>query len=136
MKTRIVATWLAVTLLAGIARAEDKTKADPREKLETAVPEAIRLLEKKEYKTFLKQFVSPKALERMLKDEELTLEELAAKFAVKKTDPLLDVLKAIEKVKPTLQDDGKTAKFYLPKPGIVNMSIKFYKVGKYWYIGN
>lgn len=67
MKTRIVATWLVVTLIAGIVQAQDDTKADPREQLKTAVPEAIRLLEKKDYQTLLKQFILPQDLEKILK---------------------------------------------------------------------
>jgi hypothetical protein len=136
MKTRFVATWLAVTLIAGIAQAADDTKSDPREKIETAVPEAIRLLEKKEHQTFLKQFIPPQTLEKLAKNPDFTLEKFAERFADKKADRLLEVLKQIEKVDPILEDDGKTAAFALAKPVGSKKSIKFKKIGKYWYIGN
>ena len=64
------------------------------------------------------------------------MEKFAEGFAGPKADRLLSVLKQIEDAKSTLDDDDKTAKFALKKPVGGKESIKFLKVGKYWYIGN
>lgn len=124
---------VVVLSLAGWAAADD-AKPDPREKLDTAIPEAIRLLEAKEHLKFIKTFVSPDELKKIT--EKGSIEDLAKSFGEKKADRLLKILGAIKDAKPTLSDDGKTATFDLKALPDSKGSISFLKVEKYWYIKN
>jgi hypothetical protein len=109
-------------------------KDDPREELESAIPEAIRLLEAKEYVTFLKNFVAPVHLKKLA--EKGSLEEFAKEFGRTKSGRLLKVLKSIKDAKPELGDEGKKATFKLKEEVEGKKTIVFVKVDKFWYIQN
>lgn len=121
-------------LLAWAAFAEADKKPDPQAKLETAVPEAIRLLEAKEYASFLKAFVPPEDLKRIT--EKAPLEEFAKNFAEKKAARLLEMLKAIQDVKPELNEEGSEATFEAKEEIGGKKKLGFLKIDKRWYIKN
>lgn len=112
--------------------AEDKP--DPRENLDTAIPEAIRLLEKKDYEGLLKGFVPPEVLEKITADKPLP--DFAKSFGEKKAGKLLKVLSAVKGTMPTLSEDKALATFELKEPVEGKSDIKFQKIDKYWYIKN
>jgi len=133
MKTSCVI--FAALVIAPLVTAQTKAKADPREKLDTAIPEAIRLLEAKEYETFLEKFVPPDLFKKITK--ETTLKEFATRFGKDKAADLLRVLKSIKDQKPTLDSKGTKATFKLKNEDKKGKdSISFVKVGKFWYIQN
>src|SRR6476660_1247183 len=101
--TAAVIFW-PLTLLA---QAAPEPKADPREELATAVPEAIRLLEAKDYAAMLKAFIVPEEFKKIVEDG--SLDALAKFFGEKKSAEMLQVVKSIEKAKPVLDAEGKTA---------------------------
>ena len=111
-----------------------QVKADPREKLETAIPEAIRLLEAKEYETFLKTFVVPDDFQKITK--KMWLNEFATQFGKDKAADLLQVLKSVKGKKPTLDSKEKKATFKHKVKGVPKDSISFVKVENFWYIQN
>jgi hypothetical protein len=123
---------LAVWFLTVAGTAAPAPKADPREKLETAITEAIRLLEAKDYATVLKHCLTPDDLKAIT--EKIPLDEFAKQFGEGKADRLLKVLKSIEDVKPTLDKEGKTATFKLKEEADGKKTISWVKIGKYWYI--
>src|SRR5690606_27356115 len=125
---------MASLLLVALAAPAIADESDPREKLETAIPEAIRLLEAKEYETMLKQFVRPDDLELIL--QTTTLEKLAEGFAGEKSEKLLQALKQIEDTKPMLDESGKIATYTLKEKVGGKMTLVFEKVDKFWYIAN
>ena len=133
MTIRLVATSIFAPLIASIAFSQE-AKPDPREELKTAIPAAIELLENKEYESFIKRFVPPIDLERILK--KVTIEDFAKKFGERKSDLLLKVLNIIKDAKPKLDPDGEKATFALKEPIGGKQSMTFLKVGKYWYLGN
>ena len=112
----------------------DDVKPDPRENLNTAIPEAIRLLEAKEYKAFLKSFVIPDDFKRITATK--SLEEFAKAFGERKGLKLLKVCKVIKDAKPTLDDTGTKATFAIKEVLAGKKSITFVKVKKHWYIQN
>lgn len=129
-------TMILIAMVAAafsVSLAQD-AKPDPQEKLETAIPEAIRLIEAKEYAKFLKSYVAPEDLKKIA--AEMPLDEFAKFFGEKKAEPLLKMLKAIKGVKPTLDADGKKATFKVKDPIDGRDSISFQKVDKRWYIQN
>jgi hypothetical protein len=134
MRTR----WGTMAALAGILGFEvlvtAQGKADPREELETAIPEAIRLLEAKEYETFLKTFIPPDDFKSVTK--QVSLEEFAKRFGKDKAADLLRVLKAIKGTKPTLDPDGTKAPFKHGIKGAPKDSITFVKMDGLWYLQN
>lgn len=126
----------------------DDVKSDPRENLETAVPEAIRLLEAKEYEVFLESFTPPVVLKKIKAGEDprmppqittitdITFEEFARRFGERKAPTLLKVLKEIKNAKPTLDDTGTKATFALNEEINERKSLTFVKIKKHWYIQN
>src|SRR5689334_13523324 len=108
MKSLVVAAAMVFSLSGAVALlAQD----NPREKVETAVPEMIRLLEKKEYKTFIEQFAPPEVYKQIIGDQKI--EEFAKAFDKELGPNLLKALQSLKDVKPTLAEDGKTATFEL-----------------------
>ncbi len=125
-----VAALACVVAFAALVRGQ--TKADPREKLDTAIPEAIRLLEAKKYETFLQKYVVPDQLKEIIKA--VSLEEFAQSFGRNKAPALLRVLKAVKGKKPSLDKEGKKATFKHGVKGVPYDSITFVKVDKFWYM--
>jgi hypothetical protein len=109
-------------------------KVDRREKLETAIPEGVRLLEAKEYATFIKHFAEPDQLKKATRDT--SLEAFAKEFGQEKAAILLKVLKSIKDTKPAFSADGKKATYNLKDDVAGKKTITFVKVDKYWYIQN
>jgi hypothetical protein len=132
----IFAVLACVVGFAALGRAAPAkpAKADPREKLETAIPEGIRLLEAKEHKTFLQKFAAPDDLARFTR--KLSLEELARQFGKDKAVVLLKILRSVKGKKPTIEAKGKKATFKHNVKGAGKESISFVKVDKFWYIQN
>ena len=122
----------ALCVLHAPIRAEDKS--DPRENLDTAIPEAIRLLEKKDYEGLLKAFVAPVDFERITAKKPLP--EFAKAFGEEKADKLLAVLNAVKGTAPTLSEDKALATFEFKEKINGKSDIKFQKIDKYWYIKN
>jgi len=124
------AVFLWLLAVVGLAAAD--SKADPREKPETAVPEGIRLLEAKDYATFLTNFVPPDDLKKIT--AKASLDEFAKRFGENKAPQLLQVLKSIRDSKPALDPSGKKATYELKEQIEGKKSIIWVKVDKYWYI--
>ena len=131
MLTLMVAMVFAVTTGPQQSNAT-AAQTDPREHLDMAIEASIGLLEKKEYAKFLSTFSPPEALAQR-RD---TLEQFAARFA-SDGDRVLALLKRIQKVKPTMSADGLTATYVLePAPERGPSSLRWEKIGKYWYLAN
>lgn len=127
-----------LTLIAGLVLSSSlalqqppaATKPDPRERLDTAIAEGIRLLEAKEYAKFLTLFVPPEVLA-----SRGPIEQFAAEFATRRGPLALDAFKQIQNVKPTMSADGMTAVYDVtPRPDGGPTSMTWGKIGKYWYI--
>ena len=132
-KARTILTVLAIVAgFAALGAAEEK--ADPREKLETAIPEAIRLLEAKEYENFLKAFVAPDDMKKIAQEGPLV--DFAKRFGEAKAADLLLILKSIKGKKPALDAEEKKATFKLEVKSAAKDEISFVKVEKFWYIQN
>lgn len=116
-----------------VARAEDP-KPDPREKLETAIPDGIKLLTAKEFKPFIEKFVAPDDLKEITK--KTTIEEFAKRFGEEKAATLLKVLENIKDTKPTFDKTETKATYTLTQTIGNKKTITFKKVEKYWYIQN
>ncbi len=130
----LVVTATVLWMAAAAAQAQDKP--DPRSKLETAIPDAIRLLEAEEYVNLLKQYVAPDDLKKIT--EKASLEEFAVRFGEGKAEKLLAVLKAIKDSQPELNAEGTLATFTFPEELQVGSrnKIEFAKVNNLWYIKN
>jgi hypothetical protein len=115
------------------AQAQDP-KPDPREKLETAIPEGIKLLTAKEFQPFIEKFVAPDDLKEITK--RTTVEEFAKRFGEEKAETLLKVLENIKDTKPTFDKTGTKATYTLTQTIGNKKTITFKKVEKYWYIQN
>ena len=124
-----LALGLIVALVASVARADE---ADPREKLDTAIPEAIRLLEAKDYATLLKEFVLPDDFKKITAN--VKLEDFAKQFGEDKAADALKALKSLKDKKPEMSADGTKATFKLDDPQ--SKPMVWMKVDKYWYIAD
>jgi hypothetical protein len=106
-------------------------KIDPRREPATAVAEAIRVLERKDYATFLQTFARPEELKELLASKKI--EEVAAEFGKEKAADILIALKAAAKMTPTLSREGTRADYRFEKPIGGESRITLEKIGEYWY---
>ncbi len=130
---RLLAVLMCGCLLSvSTLRADDKDAW--REKVDTAITGGIKLLEAKDYAGFLQAFVEPDMMKKF--SEGGSIDEFAKMFGEKKGPQLLGVMKKIKDLKPTMEEDGKIAKFDVEFEGSSKKGIKFKKIDKYWYIIN
>lgn len=128
---KAVLSVLTLVLASVMVHAQDNTW---QEKLETAIPEGIKLLEAKNYIAFIKAFIEPSYLN--VNSEKEALDDLAKKFAEKKGPQLLLVLKNIQGRTPTLEEDNTKATYEVNVEGAAKKTITFRKHGKTWHIAN
>lgn len=129
MLTLILAAAFSATL--GLQQSATPARPDPREKLDTAIAEGIRLLETKDYVKFLSTFVPPEVLAARGK----SIEEFAAEFSQGRAVEALAALKYIQSSKPAMSADGTSAFYEIsPPPERGPRSMTWSKIGKYWYI--
>ena len=111
------------------------TPPSPREHPDTAIAEAIRLLEAKDYKTFVSQFVPPDQLKARAGSPE-AFNTFVERFA-ERADRLLAAFKYIRTQKPTYDQAKTTATFQLDgQADAPSTSLTFVKIGQYWYLAN
>jgi len=113
--------------------AEDP-QVNPREKLATALPEMIRQLEAKEYKSFVEQFAPPQVVKGITAEK--PIDDFAKDFGKELAGDLLKALQAVKDAKPEMSDEGKKATFPLKDAIAGKKSLIFTKIEKYWYISN
>ena len=125
----------AVALLATLTFSFAAVPDDVRQNLDKLVPEAIRLLEAKEYVTVLEILMLPEDFKNIT--ENLPVAEFAAKFGEQKAAKLLAVLKAAKDLKPILSEDGNIATFELPEnPEFPRKALVFERIDGRWFIKN
>lgn len=107
---------------------------NPQEKLETAVPEAIRMLKAREYVPFLQAFIPPDDLKKLTAAG--SFDAIAAQFGEKKAPRLLKALEGIATAKLTVDEEKQIATYTFPEPIDGKGGIRFQKVGKLWYLMN
>ena len=122
-----------LALLLAFAPAPEPASA-PMEKLETAIPHGIMLLEKDKHAELLQLFVEPEELKKILGMTKI--DDFAKEFAKDKAKLLLGVLKEIKGQKPALEDDGKKAVYSLKEEVNGKKTLTFVKHGKTWHIKN
>lgn len=124
---------LTLLALASVAQADDKNAW--REKLDTVIPECIKLLEAKEYIKLLEAMVEPDHLNK-LKEKEGGMEGFVEQFRKRKAGDLLKVLKEVKGRSPSMEENGTVATYEVNVEGFSKKAIKFRKHDKYWYIMN
>jgi hypothetical protein len=117
-------------LTAGSNPAPAANGKDPREELPTAIAEAIRQLENKEYEKFVADFMSPEDKLQMVGKK---IEDIA-KLVEKNSADMMAQMQAAQKATPTLEDEGEKAVYKNLKVGERNTKFTMVKSGKYWYI--
>ena len=134
MRHALLLALVFTMLTFSVSVSAQETKPNPFEKLDTAIPEGIQLLEKKEYVKFLSNFVTPSDLAEIKKT--MKLEDVAKMFGGVRGAGMLKAFKEIEKEKPELSDDGKNATYKLKVPIGDKDQITFVKIKKLWHIKN
>ena len=108
-----------------------RRSADPRTQPATAIAEAIRLLEAKEYARFLETFSRPGDLTEMLATRKM--DDLVAEFASERSPDILAALKAASGMQPTVSQDGLRVDYRFEKPFGREKRISMVKIGEFWY---
>ncbi len=129
----IYAGLVSVIMCCPIAVMAEES-VDSRENLATLIPDAIRLIEAKEYEKLLEKIAAPDALKQIT--ESMSLKEAAEAFGAHHADALLKVLKSMDGKKPVMEDGGKKAVFTHDVKDAPKDTITFVKIDKYWYIQN
>jgi hypothetical protein len=125
---------LGLCFVMSLACLGQDPKPDFREDLKTAIPEGIRMLEAKEYVAFIKAFVEPELLKKIIGNG--PIEKFAEIFGKAKAESLLNVLQQIKDQQPELKENGTKAVFKIKDPVNGKDEIKFNKIEKFWYIDN
>ena len=101
---------MCLVALLTLVQAAPAAKPDPREQLPTAVAEAIRLLEAKQYLPFLEAFVKPDELNARVSGGDRAA--FAQKFGESpRVALLLAALKEAQQVKPVMDKGDAVATF-------------------------
>ena len=132
--TMRLATRISLVVLLGVNVLLAQENVAERENINTAISDGIRLLEAREYTEFLKRYVAPADLERLIKTT--SLEDFSREFSGSKASRLLEVLKLIQGKKPDADSSGTSATFQLQSPIGGKSSITFVRIEKNWYIQN
>ena len=111
--------------------------ANPREQLHTAIPQAIRLLEDRDYERLVDLFVHPDDSDRITTRRDLN-RAMRHLGPGNKADRMLTVLNSIKNNHPSYSGDGTIATYDIPWHGLARGStirqIHFRKAGKFWYL--
>ena len=135
MSRRSLLVWCVCLCFTTNGISGDDNQENPRQKLETAIPHAIELMEQKKFKDFMEQFVPPKHIEMMKATGMFAT--IVEKFGEgDKAQRLLNVLKEIKDTPPNYNAE-KTIATYKLKEAVGNKDkIVFAKLDGYWYIEN
>ena len=106
---------------------------DPRENVDTAIVAAIHLLESKDYKTFLLQFVPPDQVK--LRGGTPEAMDAWVELFSSRADRVLAALKYARTQTPTYDEAKTTATYPLNGEGGQD-SLNMIKIGRFWYIRN
>jgi hypothetical protein len=131
----VCAVFLGLITQAVRPVADEQAQVKLREELPTAIGEAIRLLEAKEYENFLTSYFSPDVREQLAA---LKMDMAAAVNDIKgaHADAMLRALKSLKHRTPKYEKYGTVAVFPVEAPWGSTTLLTFVKVGKYWYIKN
>ncbi len=107
-----------------------------RQNLDKLVPETIRLLEAKEYATVLETLVPPDEFKKFI--GEVPLAEATEQFGKNAAAKLLELMKVVKDLKPTLSEDGIVATFDIPQktPETHKKPMVFTKIDGKWFLNN
>jgi len=116
-----------------------ETEKDPQASVDTAIPYAINLLEAKEYKTLIDNYVPPEDLKKM--KEVGAYEIVIQKFGEgDKPAELKEALTVALKTRPEINDEKTVYTFKVQKEedGEVKTlrPVVFKKIEDRWYLGN
>lgn len=103
---------------------------DPREELNTALAEAIRQIENKEFEKFVGDFISPADKSQMVGKK---IEDIAKQLEKNSAD-MLAQMKAAQKATPAMEDGGEKAVYKDLQVGGGEATFVMVKSGKYWYV--
>ena len=126
-------SFVVLCVAMSVASPQTASKPDPREAVETAIGAAIHLLESKDYRTFLLQFIPPEQVKARGGSPE-ALDAWVEYFSAQ-AHSVLAALKYARTQTPTYDATKTTATFPL-KEEAGPESLKMVKIGRFWYIGN
>jgi hypothetical protein len=133
----VATTMKAAASMTAPAPAATPVGSDARSDIKTAIPEAIRLLEAKDYTNFIKNFMPPSQLAQM----PVPVDQLAALMmsdpkTAEQFNGLIDALKKIQSLTPTMDASGNKATFTLDPPIAGEKELSLVKENGLWYLGD
>jgi hypothetical protein len=132
MLALLLSVLLSLNTLA--ASPQGTVRPGPRENAETAVVEAIRLLEGKDYATLLSQFIPPDNL-KMIAGTPESFATFVREFPPR-GEILLAALRDARKQKAVYDESMTTATFSLTASIGGQSALKMLKIGQFWYLAN
>jgi hypothetical protein len=124
---------MVMSILAASFQSTVGRQADPRREPETALKEAVRLLESKSHAEFIQKFTLPIQLDRA-KQRFGTLENAVAELGRQGAFEIaLKAFQAAMKVQPTLYDGGTRANYAFDAPIGGERRLQLQKIDGLWY---
>jgi hypothetical protein len=134
---RLALVVVAVATLAWPAEtAGSQQQPDHKRQVQTAIQEAIRLLEAKQHLEFVKTFMRPNEVERLVAKFG-TVDNLAAEFGKdERAGTLLKALQTASKLEPMFNSTNTSARFTFETPIGRERGLLLQKIGDRWYIAD
>lgn len=111
-----------------------KSQQQARTKIETAIPDMIKMIESEEYTELFNTYVNPKDLKQMTQKQPLN--DLIKNFVENgKSEKLLNILKHAQTVKP-IYNETKTSAVYKKETISTKKDLILIKQNGFWYIIN
>lgn len=127
---------VSVAVLAWPTVAGGTQQPDPKRQVQTAIEDAIRLLEGKQYLEFVKTFMRPNEVERLVAKFG-TVENVAAEFGKnERAGTLLKALQAAAKLAPVFNETNTSARYTFETPIGGERRLLLQKIGDRWYIAD
>lgn len=131
----VIVFFAAIPVLLGA----QETEKDPQASVDTAIPYAIKLLEAKDYKGLIDNYVPPEDLKKM--KEAGAYEIVIQKFGEgDKPAELREALTIALKTKPEINDEKNVYTFKVQKEEDGEIKklrpVVFKKIEERWYLGN
>jgi hypothetical protein len=124
--------FLAVTVLLVATLSAHQPPPNPQARLDTAIAEAIRLIEAQQYRSFLEKFVTADDLKRTLAEDGMSMDAFTDQFIQYLAPLTLKKLNVIRGIAPTMSSDRNQATWFdQPKN---RPMVTFKKVSGLWYL--
>ncbi len=125
----------AVVLLSAAVDTAAGQETDAKRQVDAAIKDATRLLEAKQHVEFIKTYMRPNEIERLL-PKFGSIETLATEFGKEAAGTMLKALQAAAKLVPVFNETMTSARYTFETPIGRERGLLLQKIGDRWYVAD